>query len=203
MIASIDIKLITSVLAVVLLIIGYLPYFRDIFLKKTKPHLYTWLIWVITQGTAAAALLYGGGKFGSILLIAGTILVFIIFLLSFKYGTKNITNSDKVILALALFAIFIWWQLDNALIAVIMVSAIDAVACVPTIRKSYKNPWSETISFWLIMVFVVLLAIISLAEYNSLTVTYLAAIFVMDLIVLVICLFRRRVIPNKNPVADK
>ncbi|MCK5085579.1 hypothetical protein KAK05_02610, partial [Candidatus Parcubacteria bacterium] len=93
-----DYKLIIAIIAASLVVIAYIPYFKDIFARKTKPHLFTWLIWGITQGTAIAALLHGGGKFGSISLIVGAILVFVVFLLSFKYGTKDITTSDKFVL---------------------------------------------------------------------------------------------------------
>ncbi len=100
-----DIKLIIAFIALSLDIVAYVPYFRDIFARKTKPHLFTWLIWMITQGTATVALIVGGGKFGSISLIVGTILVFFVFLLSFKYGTRDVSRSDKFVLA------FDYWQL--------------------------------------------------------------------------------------------
>ncbi|HPN54988.1 MAG TPA: hypothetical protein PLB52_03610 [Candidatus Moranbacteria bacterium] len=194
MLEFIDFKFIIAIFASVLYVFGCIPYFRDIFAKKTKPHLYTWLIWGITQGTAAVALLYGGGKFGSISLIVGTIFVLAIFLLSFKYGTKDITLSDKVILALALLAIVIWWQLDNPLVAVIMVSAIDGIGYIPTIRKSFKDPWSETLSSWVVILIVDTLALFANAEYNFLTVTYLAVLFVANAAVVLVCFFRRRIV---------
>jgi len=187
-----DYKFIIAIIASAITIIAYIPYFRDVFLKKTKPHLFTWLIWGITQGTAAALLLYGGGKFGSISLIIGTILVFAIFLLSFKYGTKDITKSDKIVLALTLIAIVIWWQLDNPLVAVIMISLIDGAGYIPTIRKSFKNPWTETLSFWILMAVVDLLAMIASTEYNLLTITYLSVLFVANLTVYFVCIIRRR-----------
>lgn len=194
MLEFVDFKFVIAIIAVLLLIIGYIPYFRDVFNRKTTPHLYTWLIWIITQGTAAAILLYGGGNFGSITLIIGTILVFIIFLLSFKYGTKDITTSDKIILVLALLTIIIWWQLKSPLIAVLMISLIDGLGFIPTIRKSFKNPWSETISFWVIMAIVDILALISNANYNFLTVTYLSVLFVANILIASICFFRRSVV---------
>jgi hypothetical protein len=190
----IDFKFIIAIIASVLSVIGFIPYARDIFKNKTKPHLYTWLIWGITQGTAAVALLYGGGKFGSISLIVGIIFVFIICLLSFKYGTKDITISDKIILALALLAIVIWWQLDNPIIAVLMVSAIDGVGYIPTIRKSFKNPWNETLSSWIIIVIVNALALIANAKYNLLTTLYPSVLLGANMAVLLVCFFRRRTV---------
>ena len=194
----IDLKFIIAIIASLLSFIGFIPYVRDIFKKKTKPHLYTWLIWGITQGTAAVALLYGGGKFGSISLIVGIVFVSIICLLSFKYGTKDITTSDKIVLVLALLAIVIWWQLDNPLIAVLMVSAIDGAGYIPTIRKSFKNPWSETLSFWVIMAAVDLLSLVANAEYNFLTVAYLTTLSVANVAVVFVCFFRRRVIQKSE-----
>ena len=31
--------------ATVIALISYVPYFRDIFVEKTKPHAFTWFIW--------------------------------------------------------------------------------------------------------------------------------------------------------------
>ena len=54
-----DFKFIIAIFSAVFLFVGYIPYFRDVFYKKTKPHLYTWLIWAITQGTATAVVILG------------------------------------------------------------------------------------------------------------------------------------------------
>jgi len=146
---------------------------------------------MITQGTATVALLHGGGKFGSFSLIVGTFFVSVIFLLSFKYGTKDITMSDKIVLVLALIAIVIWWRLNNPIAAVLMVSAIDGIGYIPTIRKSFNDPWSETLFSWVITVIVNLLSLIAIAEYNLLTTTYLATLFVVNMAVVLVCFFRR------------
>ena len=96
---DINIKIIFSIIASLLVIFGgYVFYLKDIFSRKTKPHIYTWLIWTITQGVALLGLLYGKGGWGALALSISTILVFIIFLISFKYGTKNITKFDTIIL---------------------------------------------------------------------------------------------------------
>jgi hypothetical protein len=196
MLEILDIKLIIALIASALTVIGYIPYLRDVFKKKTQPHLYTWLIWAITQGTATVALIYGGGKFGSLALIVGTLLVVFICALSFKYGTKNITRGDTVTLIIALLAIFVWWQLDNPLLAVLMVSAIDGFGYLPTFRKSYEEPWSETISFWLIMTVVTILTLIANDQYNLLTTTYLTVLAVANISLYVMIFYRRKNVPK-------
>lgn len=191
---GLDIKLVFAVLSTIITIAAYYPYIRDIFLKKTKPHAYTWLIWGITQGTATAALIYGGGNLGAMSLLVGTIMVIAIFLLSLKFGTRNITKSDTLVLIIGLLAIIVWWQLKNPLLAVVMVTVIDALGFLPTYRKSFVDPWSETISFWGAMAISNVLALLAIAEYNSLTVTYLIMLTVANTILLTLCISRRKFI---------
>jgi ADP-ribose pyrophosphatase YjhB (NUDIX family) len=187
-----DWKLILAIFSTILVLFAYAPYFKDIFAGKSKPHLYTWLIWAITQGTATVALLYGGGRFGSISLIVGTILVLAILILSFRFGTKDITKADTASLFVALVAVVIWWIFNDPVISLLMVTIIDAIGFIPTIRKTHKDPQSETISFWVVMIVVDILSIVANAEYNFLTVTYLAMLAVGNLIVAVICLLGRK-----------
>ncbi|MEK6945324.1 MAG: hypothetical protein AABW63_00860 [Nanoarchaeota archaeon] len=196
----IDIKIVFTIVATFLTIIAFFPYIRNIFRNNTKPHPYTWLIWTLTQGTAIFAILYGGGNLGALSLTVGTILVFVIFLFSIKKGTKNIKKIDTIILILAICAILVWWQLDQPLISVIMVSAIDFFGYIPTIRKSWSEPRSETLSSWMLFVIANTFAILALESYNSLTLTYLITITLANLIIFFVCLLRRHYInpPNKN-----
>ncbi len=134
---ELNIKLIFAILAGIITIISYFPYIRDIILKKTRPHAYTWLIWGITQGMAAYAVIFGGGGFGSIAFILGTILVILIFILSFKYGYKDITKNDTLMLFSSLLAIMFWLLFKIPYISILLVTIIDVIGYIPTIRKTY------------------------------------------------------------------
>ncbi len=192
-----ELKIVFASIAGVLELVAFYPYFRDIFLKKTQPHIYTWLIWALTQGTATAALLYGGGGWkGATGLAAGTSLIVVIFFLSFRYGTKNITKSDTLTLVAALSALLIWWGLHSPLLAVLMVTAIDISGYIPTFRKSWEEPWSETVETWLIWCVGNVFCILALNEYNPLTLTYLVTITAANLILAGMCLMRRRLVPK-------
>lgn len=187
-----DIKFLFAILATTITVVAYYQYIRDIFLKKTKPHTYTWLVWAITQGTAATAILYGGGRFATISLAIGTLLVIFIFFLSFKYGTKNITRSDTFVLIVALLAIVVWWKLERPMLAVLMVSVIDGLGYIPTYRKSFIDPWTETPMFWFAMIIAGVLTLFANAEYNFLTVTYIGTLIAANIILLSILLVRRK-----------
>lgn len=198
MLNNFDFKLIVSLIATALIVYAYISYFKDIFLKRTKPHLYTWLVWAITQGTATVAIWQGGGNYAIFGFAIGTILVVAVFLFSFKYGTKNIKKIDTIMLISALLAIIVWWKLESPLLAVLMVSVIDGLGYAPTFRKSFEEPWSETLSFWFIQAIINILIIISIAEYNLQTVIYPAVLAAANIGVWSICFFRRKIIKNPN-----
>jgi hypothetical protein len=187
-----DIKILLAIVSSIIGVLAYAPYLRDIFRLKTKPHVYTWLIWVITQGTAVYAIWYGGGSWGALSLTLMLLLIFIVFLFSLKHGTKNITKSDTFVLILAILAILVWWQLHQPVISVLMVTAADLFGYIPTFRKSYYEPWSETLSFWFLTVLSNITTIVALQEYNLLTLTYVVSIATANLSLLLLCFFRRQ-----------
>ncbi|MEA3399125.1 MAG: hypothetical protein U9R00_01270 [Patescibacteria group bacterium] len=187
-----EIKLIALILSIVFLIASYLPYLRNIFRRKTQPHAYTWLIWTITVGTATLGIWYGNGGLAVLTLLITTIFNLIIFILSFKYGTKNITKSDTIFLVIAFIAIFIWWQLKQPLIALIIVTLIDFFGFIPTIRKTWQEPWSETTISWIFFVISTIFLIISLKQYNLMTLIYLLIMGTLDTITASLCILRRR-----------
>lgn len=193
-----DIKIIFSIIATIIGTIAFFPYLKDIFSLKTKPHIYTWLIWIITQGTAVAGILYGGGEWGSLSLLIGLFFVASIFLFSFKYGTKDITKGDTLILIFAFIAIFVWWQLDEPIISILMITVIDIFGFLPSFRKTYFDPWSETLSSWFLFAAANIFSLLALSEYNLLTTTYLIAITIANLILFFIAFIRRKFIVEKR-----
>ncbi|MDD5342573.1 MAG: hypothetical protein PHI73_04555 [Patescibacteria group bacterium] len=197
MIIGISIKLVCAVLAgSIAVVAGFWPYIRDIYRHKTKPHAYTWLIWTITQGTVFVGLLLGNGGWATWAMALGVSINIIVLTLSLRYGTRNITRGDSIILIAALLAIVVWWQLRNPLLALIMVSLIDIMGYIPSFRKTYKEPWSETALSWAIFTITNTLTIFALSEYNFMTMAYLVSITTANLTLLLICLIRRRVISD-------
>lgn len=194
---ELDLRFVFAVISIIIWVVGAIPpYIRDIFHKKTKPHAYTWLIWSITQGTAVVGLWVGGGGWGTLSLAIGVIFSFFVFLLSLKYGTRNITKSDTAVLIAALLAIVVWWQLDSPILAVLVVSVIDVLGYWPSFRKTYEEPWTETPISWAIFSVANVFNILAISEYNLLTLPYIIAITIANLVLLGICLMRRKVIPR-------
>jgi len=132
-------------------------------------------------------------------LTAGTLLVAGVFFFSLRYGTKNITRSDTIILITAFLAIIVWWQLHQPLLAVLMVSVIDLLGYIPSFRKSYKEPWSETLISWAAFVASDIFALLALSKYNLLTMTYIISIIIANFGLFIFCLFRRSFVSKPKP----
>ncbi len=58
-------KIIISIFGVILSIIGYGMYVRDILKRKTIPHTFTFLIWSIASSTTWALQVHGGAGVGA------------------------------------------------------------------------------------------------------------------------------------------
>ncbi|MEK7648642.1 MAG: hypothetical protein AAB400_01855 [Patescibacteria group bacterium] len=186
-----DTKLVFALAATAINTITFLPYIRDMVYGTTRPHTYTFLIWMITQGTAVVGLWYGGGGLGALNLTVGLLFIFGVFLFSLFHGTKNITRSDTIVLVGALAAIGVWWQLHNPVLSVIMVTVIDVLGYIPTYRKTFESPRSETAISWAGAAIGNVLALGALSSYNFMTMSYLIVLSLANIIVALICIIRR------------
>ncbi len=188
----IDIKFILAIISSLLAITAFSLYIKDILNGKTTPHLYSWLIWSILQGTASIAIIHGNGGFGAMNLIFSTILCLSIFLLSFKFGTKNITKYDTMCLIGSLFAIVIWIFTKDPLYSVILITIIDFVGFIPTYRKSFVEPNTETLSTYIINTVGDVLTVLALSTYSLTTVLYPASLVITNLFLIIILKYKRR-----------
>jgi|SaaInlLV_10m_DNA_4_1040232.scaffolds.fasta_scaffold07197_3 hypothetical protein len=191
-----DIKLFWWLLSIPFTIFLFAPYIKDILAKKTEPHMYTWLIWSITMIIATLWWIQWWWKLLIISLWIPTLFAIFTFLLSLKYGTKDITRFDIWVLILAILAIFIFLVIKSALLAVLLVSFIDALWYIPTYRKTYNKPYSETLIFWIWWVILNILMLLSVHDYNLLTTSYILTIWAANFWLAILIILRRKVEQN-------
>lgn len=170
---------------------SFVPYIRDIFRLKTTPHSYSWLIWALLQGTGALAMLSAGASWGALSVTIGAFLCASVFLLSLRYGTTNITAFDTVCFIGALLATAVWFSLHDALLAIVLVSLIDLLAFLPTFRKAYVEPHSETTATYVLSGIADGLALFALGAFSVTTSLYLFTLVITNFACAGIILFRR------------
>lgn len=187
-----DIKTLYGYIAAVIGIACFIPYIRDMFRKTTQPHIYTWLIWTILQVTGVIAMYNNGAGIGALALAIGALFCAAICLLSLKLGTKNITLFDTICLAGALGATGIYVFLHQPLLSVILISAIDFTGFLPTLRKAYYEPWTETLSMYMLFVLSGIFSVMALAHYSLITTFYPLTLIVINILGTIMIWWRRR-----------
>lgn len=173
---------------IILSIIGHVPYIIDTVRGKTKPHIFTWVIWSIITLLAFFGQWVKGGGAGSWGTGVTGLMAICITLFAIKKGVKDITLSDKIFFVGALLAIIPWYLTKDPTISVIIAATIDFSAFVPTIRKTIKNPKSETLATYSINIVRHILSFIALENYNLVTVLYPAYLLGMNSVMTVVIL---------------
>ena len=187
-----DYKLIVSLISIALVFVGYGPYVRDILKKRTTPHLFTFLVWSIASSITWALQVYGGAGVGAWSTFTVSAVCIAIFLLSIKYGEKDIAALDVVFLVLSLIALFLWLVVDQPLWSVILVVLTDVLGFGPTVRKSWDKPHSETLFTWMVAAGRHAFGILALAQFNIFTLLYPVAWSAANVVFFIVILVRRR-----------
>jgi hypothetical protein len=169
-----DIKILFGAIAAGLALVSSYLYIRDIFRGNTKPHTYTWLIWAIVTTIAFFGQVVSGGGPGSWATGVAAVVTIITLLLSLKgkYGTKDITNFDKICLVLAILSILPWLLTKSVLWSVLLATFIDLIAFFPTMRKTWHAPKSESLGSMYADAVKHALSTFSMGTYSLITLIY-------------------------------
>lgn len=181
-----------AVIAALLAVAGNLPYLWDILKGRVKPHPYTWFVWTLVSGIVFFGQVAKGAGVGAIPTAASELFTVIIFLFSLKYGFRGITKTDTAFLISALAGIGLWVLTNDPTAAVVIAVGIDLIAFMPTLRKTWKHPKTETPVLYSANVLRHILALFSLQPYNIATTLHSFAMITVNTLMTLFILFRKR-----------
>ncbi len=181
-------------IAALLAIAGNTPYLWDILKGRVQPHPYTWLVWTIVSGIIFFGQVAKGAGIGALPTAASQIFTLIIFLFSLRYGFREISKIDTAFLAAALAGIGLWIATKDATVSVVIAVTIDLIAFVPTLRKTWMHPETETPILYSSNVLRHVLALFSLQAYNIATTLHSIAMIATNTAMTIIILSRKN--PN-------
>jgi hypothetical protein len=184
-------KDILGALAAILGVIGFIPYCWSIYQRKTKPHVFSWIPWFITTAVAFVGQIVEHGGAGTWATGTSAFFSFVIMLVSFFLGEKNITRSDWISFILSLATIPLWIATKEPLYSVVLATLINQLACFPTLRKSWHKPDEENGSMYVLLT--VRSALSLMALENLVIVTFLFPLFqLLSNTVIFVTIFGRR-----------
>lgn len=155
-----------GLIATLLGIVGALPYIYNTYKRKTKPHRFAWLIFLILSVISFASQFSLGARaslfFFGWFVINNTILVSLSFRKNGGYG--GITKVNVTCFLIAIASIALWKTTDSPFVALICALVADGIGAMMIVVKSYKHPGTETMVMWAFGIVASLLNIIAVGE---------------------------------------
>lgn len=178
---STTLQQISGLFAVLLGVIGYAFYIWGIYKGKIKPHAFSWLVWGILTAIGFIAQAVNGAGPGAWVTGFTAAMSFIFVIVGLGSSSRTlIARSDWIFLIVALLAIPPWYFTGNALWSVIMITIIDAVAFVPTFRKGYRYPETESALAYLLQGSKFIFGILAIQQLSLVTALYPASLIVAN-----------------------
>jgi len=180
------------IISVVIWIYAYYPYIRDVLKGITKPHIYSWIIFVIMD-TIAFLIQIGdnAGPWSWGTFITWFMWIIVVFL-AFKRWEKQITLSDTIAFSMALITIALYILLENPIYSLYSVLLISLLAAYPTFRKSYNKPFEETLSIYTIAWVRSFLSILATINISLLTIWLPTFVIFINIFFVSMVMLRRK-----------
>lgn len=195
---ALETKYYLGIFATFITIAAITPYIISILKNKTKPHAFSWIIWGISTCVIFFAQFFSGAGAGCWSIgVSGLITIFVAYLAYQKKSDDSITKTDYICLITAISAIPCWYFTSNPLYAVMILTAIDVVGYLPTIRKSYYKPFEENVTLFAVMAFRNFISILALESYLMTNILFQLATLLANIVVIIVVLRRRRVFDHQ------
>ncbi len=183
-----DIKILFGILSSAFLLIGCLPYLRDIYKNNAQPHVLSWLGWGFITALGAFAMLADGSGWTVAILFTNTFVCFLVAIYSAIKGNGvwSTTIFDYVFFGIGILGLILWQTLDLPVLALICAIIADFSFGVPTIIKTFKNPDSETWLPWFMSMMAGLFSLFTIQGLLFHEVAYPLYLFIYDMTLLLI-----------------
>jgi hypothetical protein len=171
--------------------IAVAPYLIDTIKGKTRPNIVTWFTWTLLTIINAIIAVNAGAWQTAVFSIGATLATGSIMVVGFTRGVKKYTHFDAICQLLALCGIPLWLVTGQPALAVFILMSIDFAGGLPTLRHAWKSPGEETWQTFAISAFAGSLTVVSLSQYDFVSLTMPLYITLFDTVVLCIILYRR------------
>lgn len=172
-----------GILSGILASTAVIPYIWDTLKGSTRPNRATWLIWTLLLIVALFSQIDSGGKSSVLLTVGDLIGSGLTLALAFYKGTNYWHWIDKLALVGAALGFISLFVFHEPLLALLILIFIDICGLVPTLRKVFVEPDSETMVTWLMIGVGGIFASFAVGEWNLILLIYPVYLMVANLAV--------------------
>jgi hypothetical protein len=163
---------------------------------RIRPNLVSWSLWSLPPLIGLMCELSGGAGLEAMLtltLAVGPLAVVAVSLASRNAQPSAITTLDRSCGALSLATIVLWMVTRNADAALALAIVTDALAAVPTIVKTYREPKSESPKAFALFCASGAVTLLTIREWTMVSVAYPSYILALSASILALT-----VLPSRN-----
>lgn len=165
----IEVKSILGVLSGVLAVISAIPYIYSSIKGSVRPSIVSQSLWFILQLFQIYLMSRNGFTWPLAVLIGTTINVAMFLMLGvFGRGYTKFSIYDFVCVVVFFISLLIWLTSDSAVTALITSLVAEFSALIPTLKKTYLIPESESRVAWAILFVGSVLSIMSSTNFSTL-----------------------------------
>ena len=182
-------------ITVLVTIIGYLIYFKDIFYGRAKPNLVSWFLWMLGPFIGVFFQLKAGAGLSVIPVFLagfGPLIVIIVSIFNKKAYWK-ITKLDVFCGIFALIALILYIFTHNLGISIMFAILGDGFAAIPTLVKSWNFPDTETAVVYLPGVISNILGLLIIKDWIF-TIYSFSFYFIFVNLAIILCIYRKKIL---------
>ena len=167
------------------------PYVRDTLARSTRPHRGTWAIFTTLSVIVVASQRADGGSWSVVMGAVQLVGCALILLLAFSRGVGGTGRGDICLLAIAAAGVAGWYLAGDPTVATLCVILADTVAIAMMLPKTYADPYSETLSTFVLSALSAIPAMLAVGALDFGLLVYPGYVLCADLVVVGIIVTRR------------
>ncbi len=174
-------------------LIGTSTYIADTVRGRTHPNRVTWFLWALAPLIAFVAQLQEGVGLRSLLTFTVGFGPLLVFLASFvnRGAYARITRFDLACGSLSIVALVAWQLTGKGTVAIAFSLLADFMAAVPTLRKAYREPHTETAAAFLCSGLSAAITLLTITEWDFAVAAFPVYILVMSALLFTLVRFPR------------
>lgn len=175
----------------VITLAAFIPYILDTLSGKAKPNRASWIVWAVL-GVIITASYYSIGARETMWLPIATMLGQIaVALLSLKYGSGGWTKLERACLAGGALGLVLWAIFNSPITALVLTVLIDVAGSMPTLRKAYFRPESESLLTWVMLLAANVFNVAALPEWTLGLALYPVYLLVLSAVIITLMFWPR------------
>lgn len=187
-------------ISICLSVYGSYNYIRDTIKGTTRPNRISQGLWAVAPLIGVgAALSSGAGVLTTVRIFMAGFIPLLILIASFanKTGYWKTTTFDYICGSFSLIALVMWLGMDQPVYAVLLAAIADFFAAIPTIKKSWTNPESETGVAYIMSLCGTLLILPTIHVFDIQNTAFQIYLLVVN-VILIFAIYRHRLFGNKQ-----